>query len=99
MTNRHENILGTIGNTPVVKLNKIGPKDVNLYVKIESFNPGGSVKDRLALSVIERAEETGELKPGRLSSRRPAAIPVSAWPSFAPRKATPWWSRWRKAFR
>ena len=65
MTKRHENILSTIGNTPVVKLNKIGPKDVNLYVKIESFNPGGSVKDRLALSVIERAEKTGELKPGQ----------------------------------
>ena len=65
MTIRHENILGTIGNTPVVKLNKIGPKNVNLYVKIESFNPMGSVKDRLALSVIERAEETGDLKPGQ----------------------------------
>jgi len=65
MTIRHENILGTIGNTPVVKLNKIGPKHVNMYVKVESFNPGGSVKDRLALSVIERAEETGELKPGQ----------------------------------
>ncbi len=65
MTNRHENILGTIGNTPVVKLNKIGPKNVNLYVKVESFNPGGSVKDRLALNVIKRAEESGELKPGQ----------------------------------
>jgi cysteine synthase A len=65
MTIRHENILGTIGNTPVVKLNKIGPKHVNLYAKIESFNPMGSVKDRLALSVIERAEESGALKPGQ----------------------------------
>ncbi len=65
MTNRHENILGTIGNTPIVKLNKIGPKHVNLYVKIESFNPMGSVKDRLALSVIENAEKTGDLRPGQ----------------------------------
>ncbi len=65
MTIRHDNILGTIGNTPVVKLNKIAPKHVNLYVKIESFNPMGSVKDRLALSVIERAEESGDLKPGQ----------------------------------
>jgi len=65
MTNRHENILGTIGNTPIVKLNKIGPKHVNLYVKIESFNPMGSVKDRLALSVIENAEKTGDLQPGQ----------------------------------
>jgi cysteine synthase A len=65
MTIRHENILGTIGNTPVVKLNKIGPKHVNLYAKIESFNPMGSVKDRLALSVIERAEESGALQSGQ----------------------------------
>ena len=65
MTNRHENILGTIGNTPIVKLNKIGPQHVNLYVKIESFNPMGSVKDRLALSVIEHAEKTGDLQPGQ----------------------------------
>jgi len=65
MTIKHENILGTIGNTPVVKLNKIGPQHVNLYVKIESFNPMGSVKDRLALSVIEDAEKTGALKPGQ----------------------------------
>ena len=65
ITIKHENILGTIGNTPVVKLNKIGPQHVNLYVKIESFNPMGSVKDRLALSVIENAEKNGDLKPGQ----------------------------------
>jgi cysteine synthase A len=65
MTIKHENILGTIGNTPVVKLNKIGPQHVNLYVKIESFNPMGSVKDRLSLSVIENAEKNGDLKPGQ----------------------------------
>ena len=65
MSKRHENILGTIGNTPVVKLNKIGPDHVNLYAKVESFNPMGSVKDRLALSVIERAEASGDLKPGQ----------------------------------
>src|SRR5210317_1615817 len=65
MKNRFENILETVGNTPIVKLNKIGPKDVNVYVKIESFNPMGSVKDRLALGVIEDAEESGALKPGQ----------------------------------
>ncbi len=65
MTIKHENILGTIGNTPVVKLNKIGPQHVNLYVKIESFNPMGSVKDRLSLSVIENAEKNGDLQPGQ----------------------------------
>ncbi|MFQ5983514.1 MAG: cysteine synthase A, partial [Woeseiaceae bacterium] len=65
MPAKYENILETIGRTPVVRLNKLAPDGVNLYVKIESFNPMGSVKDRLALGVIERAEETGELKPGQ----------------------------------
>ena len=61
----YSNILETVGNTPVVKLNKIGPKDVNVYVKIESFNPMGSVKDRLARNVIEQAEIDGTLEPGQ----------------------------------
>jgi cysteine synthase A len=65
MNKLHNNILETIGNTPIVRLNKLGPKDVNVYVKVESFNPGGSVKDRLALSVIEAAEKDGSLKPGQ----------------------------------
>src|SRR5690348_2438883 len=59
------NILETVGNTPVVKINKLAPADVNLYVKIEAFNPLGSVKDRLALGVIEDAERSGALKPGQ----------------------------------
>jgi cysteine synthase A len=58
-------ILDTIGNTPVIKINNLGPKHVNLYVKVEAFNPLGSVKDRLALGVIEDAERRGELKPGQ----------------------------------
>ena len=61
----YNSILDTIGNTPTVKINKLGPKNVNIYVKIESFNPLGSVKDRLALGVIEDAERRGELKPGQ----------------------------------
>jgi len=65
MPRLYSNILETVGNTPIVKLNKIGPDDVNVYVKIESFNPMGSVKDRLALGVIEDAEERGTLKPGQ----------------------------------
>ena len=65
MNKLYDNILDTIGNTPIVRLNKLGPKDVNVYVKVESFNPGGSVKDRLALSVIETAERDGTLKPGQ----------------------------------
>ena len=59
------NILETVGHTPVVRINRIAPKDVNLFVKIEAFNPLGSVKDRLALGVIEAAEKSGELKPGQ----------------------------------
>jgi cysteine synthase A len=65
MTNRFDNILETVGNTPIVRLNNIGPDDVNVFVKIESFNPMGSVKDRLALGVITEAEESGALKPGQ----------------------------------
>jgi len=65
MGHLYNNILETIGKTPVVKLNKIAPDGVNIYVKIESFNPMGSVKDRLALGVISDAEESGALKPGQ----------------------------------
>lgn len=61
----YENILETIGRTPIVRLNKIGPKHVELYVKVESFNPAGSVKDRLAYALIADAERSGALKPGQ----------------------------------
>jgi cysteine synthase A len=62
---RYANILETIGNTPLVKLNRLAPPGVNLYVKIESFNPLGSVKDRMARAVIEDAERSGALRPGQ----------------------------------
>ncbi len=62
---RFQNILETVGHTPVVRVNRLAPQGVNLYVKIEAFNPLGSVKDRLALGVIEAAERSGELKPGQ----------------------------------
>jgi len=65
MGKRYNNILETIGNTPVVRINKLGPPGVNIYAKVESFNPMGSVKDRLALGVIEEAERRGELMPGQ----------------------------------
>lgn len=65
MGKRFDSILDTIGNTPVIRINKLGPGGVNIYVKVESFNPMGSVKDRLALGVIEDAERRGELKPGQ----------------------------------
>jgi cysteine synthase len=62
---RYANILETIGNTPLVKLGKLAPPAVNVFVKVESFNPMGSVKDRMARALIERAEATGALKPGQ----------------------------------
>jgi cysteine synthase len=62
---RHDSILGTVGDTPVVRINRLAPAGVNLYVKVEAFNPLGSVKDRLALGVIEAAEKSGALKPGQ----------------------------------
>ncbi len=62
---RVASILETVGNTPSVRINKLALPNVNLYVKIEAFNPLGSVKDRLALGVIEDAEKRGELKPGQ----------------------------------
>jgi cysteine synthase A len=65
MAKRYLNILETIGNTPVVRINRLAPAGVNLFVKIEAFNPLGSVKDRLAIGVIEAAEKSGKLKPGQ----------------------------------
>src|SRR5215510_3596723 len=62
---KFKNILETVGHTPVVRINKLAPEGVNLFVKVEAFNPLGSVKDRLALGVIEDAERTGALKPGQ----------------------------------
>ncbi len=61
----YNNILETIGHTPIVKINKLGPKHVNLFVKVESFNPMASVKDRLAIAIIEDAEKSGALQPGQ----------------------------------
>ena len=62
---RYSSILGTVGNTPVVRLNRLAPPDVEVYVKIEAFNPMGSLKDRLAVAVIEAAERSGALQRGQ----------------------------------
>ncbi len=61
----YDNILQTIGRTPVVRINRLAPKHVTMYVKVEYFNPGASVKDRLAIGIIEDAERRGLLKPGQ----------------------------------
>ncbi|MEO5626716.1 MAG: cysteine synthase A [Dokdonella sp.] len=60
----YDSIVDTIGGTPIVKLHRLAPENVELYVKVEAFNPGGSVKDRLALAIILDAEKQGLLKPG-----------------------------------
>ena len=68
-TNGHgqlfDSVLETIGNTPVIRINRLAPDGVTIYVKAEAFNPAGSVKDRLAISIIEEAEKRGDLKPGQ----------------------------------
>ena len=60
----YANILETIGNTPVVRLNNMGPSHVDMFVKVESFNPMASVKDRLAYAIVQTAEDQGQIKPG-----------------------------------
>ena len=65
MASIYNNILETIGNTPVVRINRLAPPGIDMFVKIESFNPMASVKDRMALSVIEQAERDGALSPGQ----------------------------------
>lgn len=62
---RYDSVLDTIGNTPLIRLSRLAPSGVGVYVKLESMNPMGSVKDRMANAVIERAEATGELRPGQ----------------------------------
>ncbi|MGB5722496.1 MAG: pyridoxal-phosphate dependent enzyme, partial [Woeseiaceae bacterium] len=61
----YNNILETIGNTPVVRLNRMAPDGIEMYVKVESFNPMASVKDRLAHAIITDAETRGTLEPGQ----------------------------------
>ena len=60
----YNNILETIGRTPVVRINRLAPAHVTMYAKVEYFNPGGSVKDRIAVAIIEEGERKGLLKPG-----------------------------------
>ena len=91
MGKKFDNILGTIGRTPVVRINKLAPPHVNLYVKIEAFNPMGSVKDRLALGIISDAECSGTLRPG---PKIVEATSGSRW--CAHRRAIRSSSRWRR---
>ncbi|MDJ0857820.1 MAG: pyridoxal-phosphate dependent enzyme [Dinoroseobacter sp.] len=62
---RYASVLDTVGNTPTIRINRIAPDNIDVYVKFEAFNPAGSVKDRLALNIIEAAERDGRLRPGQ----------------------------------
>lgn len=86
-----DSILDTVGDTPVIRINNLGPGHATIYAKAEFFNPAASVKDRLALNIIEEGERSGALKPARPWSRRPAATPASGSPWSARKRATRWW--------
>lgn len=73
------NILETIGNTPHVRVNRLFDPAVNVYIKLERANPGGSIKDRIGLSMIEAAERSGELKPGGIIIEPTSGTRESAW--------------------
>lgn len=92
----YDSILDTIGRTPVVKLHRLAPDHVTLYAKVESFNPGGSVKDRLALAIVLDAEQRGLLKPGDTIVEATSGNTGVALAMVAARAATsssPRWSR------
>ena len=77
---RYNDVTGLIGNTPLVRLNRLSPqRGATIYAKVEYANPGGSVKDRICLNMINEAERADSTKPGAQSLSRRAAIPVSAW--------------------
>ena len=83
------NVLDMIGNTPMIEVNTLDRGPCRLFLKLESQNPGGSIKDRIGKSMIEAAEADGSLKPPAApSSRRPPATPGSASPWWRRRRAT-----------
>lgn len=85
-----ENILETIGSTPMVRINRFCTKSgVQIFAKLEGFNPTGSIKDRIAVRMIEAAEREGRLTPARRSSSPHRAIRASAWRSWGSSRAIP----------
>ena len=92
----YDSILDTIGNTPVVKLNHITPKHVDIYVKVESFNPMASVKDRLALAIIIDAENKGLLKPGQTVVEATSGNTGIALAMVCAAKGSHLWQQWLK---
>ena len=87
----YDNVLDTIGDTPVIRVNNIPAHGSIIYVKAEAFNPAGSIKDRLAVNIIEAAERSGALKPGKRWSKPQAAILASVWRWFVLRRVIRWW--------
>ena len=79
-----DNVLDTIGDTPAIRINNLGVGHAALYVKAEFFNPAASVKDRLAIAIIEHAERSGALRPGQSSQIRPAILPKAKAGQIAP---------------
>ena len=94
-----DSILDTVGDTPVIRVNNLAPDNVRLYVKAEFFNPAASVKDRLALNIIEAGERAGTLKPGQTVVEATSGIRALGSPWSARRKAIRWSSLWLTASR
>lgn len=84
----HSSVLELIGNTPIVKAQRLDTGVCELFLKLEANNPGGSIKDRIGLSMIEAAERRGDLKPGATLVEELPATPAWAWPWWRSRRAT-----------
>ena len=84
------NILETIGHTPHIRMNRLFGDAHHVWIKSERSNPGGSIKDRIALSMVEHAEASGVLKPGGTIIEPPLATPVWVWPWWQRSRVTNW---------
>ena len=96
---KYENILQTIGETPVIKINRLAPEHVDLYVKMESFNPMASVKDRLAFAIINDARKSGKLKEGQTVIEATSGNTGIALAMVCAVLGHPLWQRWSKLSR
>jgi cysteine synthase A len=85
---KYDNILQTIGRTPEVRINRLYGPTAQVWIKCERANPGGSLKDRIALAMVEVAERAVRSSPAAPSSSPPAATPAWAWPWWPPSRAT-----------
>ena len=90
----YDSVLDTVGDTPCIRVNNLGPDGVDIYVKAESFNPAASVKDRLALNIIEAAERNGTLKPGQTVVEATSGNTGIGLAMVCAQKAIRSWSLW-----